>query len=392
MIFLVIICFIFNLLLVFYYIVSKNNKILISIKKPPREDNMTNTKNSTLMTAGLAFSIVMFVTLLFGYKAQSHEIYSGLLITEFILILFPCILIATISKLDPKKCFRLGATNPLNLLISFVIAVLAIPTLAPLNILLAILEKLIFGKIVAPETPIPKNGTELIIAILVIGGSAGFCEELLFRGIIQKGLERFGGVKAIILTGVLFGFFHIYIQKFIPTFLLGMLLGYVAYITRSIFNTMLMHFTNNALAVLLSMLSGFIPKMGKSSGQTVDQAVGEMLKMPTSQMIAIILVYGVVFALFGTALGSVMFALYSVNKNKLRSARLEENAQAIGEPNANIMTNHLENNTKLESAKNLLFFLPGILIVLFHYTNELFIVYGSNIRLVRGFLSFFHLT
>jgi len=74
----------------------------------------------------------------------------------------------------------------------------------------------------------PSSFTELvtlsIITILVVAP----CEEVLFRGFIQRGLESsLGSRGGILLSSLLFGVFHLNPWQFLPAFLLGTILGYV---------------------------------------------------------------------------------------------------------------------------------------------------------------------
>jgi membrane protease YdiL (CAAX protease family) len=70
------------------------------------------------------------------------------------------------------------------------------------------------------------------------------CEEILFRGAIQRGFEKLGAIKSIILTAFLFGLMHQDFQKLLGTFLLGCIIGFIVYRSDSIIGGMFAHFTN----------------------------------------------------------------------------------------------------------------------------------------------------
>lgn len=54
------------------------------------------------------------------------------------------------------------------------------------------------------------------------------CEEMLFRGFMQRGLESsLGSTGGIIVSSILFGLFHLNPWQLLPAFLLGLILGYV---------------------------------------------------------------------------------------------------------------------------------------------------------------------
>jgi membrane protease YdiL (CAAX protease family) len=92
----------------------------------------------------------------------------------------------------------------------------------------------------------------LLINLLVIAVIPAVGEELTFRGIIQKLFQRWFGHPhwAIILTAFLFSAMHVQFLSFLPRFFLGLVLGYLFYWSGSIWLTMLVHFINNAMAVI----------------------------------------------------------------------------------------------------------------------------------------------
>lgn len=73
-------------------------------------------------------------------------------------------------------------------------------------------------------------------------------EEVLYRGVLLKGLsKRYSTKKAIIYSALIFGIAHLNIPQGINAFLLGIIIGLVYYYTNSIFICIVMHFTNNLL-------------------------------------------------------------------------------------------------------------------------------------------------
>lgn len=74
----------------------------------------------------------------------------------------------------------------------------------------------------------------LPIKLLALAIIPAFCEEIFFRGLLFSAWRRsLGAWPTIILTGLVFGLFHILIrdavvlERFLPTALLGILLGAV---------------------------------------------------------------------------------------------------------------------------------------------------------------------
>ncbi|MEZ7507827.1 type II CAAX endopeptidase family protein [Cloacibacterium sp. Arc13] len=86
---------------------------------------------------------------------------------------------------------------------------------------------------------------------------APFLEEILFRGIIQKGLINKGvkPAKAIIFSALAFGIFHLNPWQTVNAFLLGLVLGVVYYKTKSLLMPILLHAFNNFISAYL-LLNG----------------------------------------------------------------------------------------------------------------------------------------
>ena len=97
----------------------------------------------------------------------------------------------------------------------------------------------------------------LFSSLVIIAALAAISEELLFRSVIQKGLIKLfkNAHVAIIVTALVFSAFHGDFFGFFPRFILGMMLGYMFWMSGSIFPSMLMHFVNNATIVMLYYLN-----------------------------------------------------------------------------------------------------------------------------------------
>ena len=95
----------------------------------------------------------------------------------------------------------------------------------------------------------------LLLNLLVIALIPAVGEEMTFRGVIQQSLtRRMNPHIAIILSAAIFSFFHFQFFGFFPRLFLGILLGYLFYITGSLWTSILMHFVNNGAAVTLYYL------------------------------------------------------------------------------------------------------------------------------------------
>lgn len=96
----------------------------------------------------------------------------------------------------------------------------------------------------------------LALALALFAVLPAICEEIAFRGLIQAGLlRRFSPGVAITLGSLAFALVHFSLYRFAPTLVLGLLLGWVAWRTRSLFPGMLIHALNNGLMMATLPLS-----------------------------------------------------------------------------------------------------------------------------------------
>ena len=79
-------------------------------------------------------------------------------------------------------------------------------------------------------------------------------EELCFRGFLFSALSKvLSPARVIVITSIIFGLFHVLtgnvllVERFLPTTLMGLILGWVAYRTGSVIPGMVLHFAHNAL-------------------------------------------------------------------------------------------------------------------------------------------------
>jgi membrane protease YdiL (CAAX protease family) len=90
----------------------------------------------------------------------------------------------------------------------------------------------------------------LTITLLAIA-IAPLLEELVFRGLIQSNLERrWGALRAMSATALLFAVVHFNFRVFPLYFALGLIFGYAVYATRSIWAGVLLHAVNNTAAMV----------------------------------------------------------------------------------------------------------------------------------------------
>src|SRR6266567_6025932 len=104
------------------------------------------------------------------------------------------------------------------------------------------------------EFLLPQSGLEITVAVL-LSMTAGFCEEIIFRGYLQRQLAVLAGNAwvGIVLSAVAFGCAHGYEgwRRMIMIAVYGMLFGLLAHFRRSLRPGMMTHAVHDSAAMIV---------------------------------------------------------------------------------------------------------------------------------------------
>ncbi len=222
--------------------------------------------NKTTVTgANKVFLFVAIINIVFSLIVELVDIaYGGflngnmlllLLMIQFYCVLFPALFYMIGNKINIKETLRF---NSPGILPSFLIILISAPAFYAASALNSVVIYILQFIGQAPEDtviPLPQNLGEVFISILVIAVAPSVCEEILHRGILLKAYENRGTMKAVVISGIMFGVFHFDITNLFGPILLGILFGYYVVKTNSIFAGVIAHFMNNFLATVLQYLT-----------------------------------------------------------------------------------------------------------------------------------------
>lgn len=101
------------------------------------------------------------------------------------------------------------------------------------------------------------NFIEVLLVIIAISIIPAICEEVMFRGYIQRSFGfKFKPHIAALFTAIFFALYHFNPYGLIPLAFIGFYLGFAAYSTQSLIIPILLHFLNNFFAVMLYFIIG----------------------------------------------------------------------------------------------------------------------------------------
>jgi len=131
---------------------------------------------------------------------------------------------------------------------------------------------------------------DLLLNLILMALLPAMGEELFFRGSLQKSLLLMSNKPwlAIVVSSAVFALLHGTFFKIIPIFTLGLLLGLVYHLTRNLWYAILIHFLNNAFAVLTVYYA--------NSSETLKKLSNDDLSVPVYvALISLILGIGIVY-------------------------------------------------------------------------------------------------
>lgn len=222
-----------------------------------------DSKNNIRIAFGIVLLSLLFAiaagAVLIGVLTNITEMASNniALISMLISTLFigiPVIIFLKIQKINAVTAFRL---NSISLKSLFSIILLSIG----LIIIIDELDRIVYAFFGQPDylediveqLKITSLFSGLII-VITTAIFAPFVEEMLFRGYLQKVLEDNWQdiTKAVLVTSLFFAFVHLNPYWIVQIYLLGLVLGYLAWRTNSIVPGLILHGLNNGFAVALN--------------------------------------------------------------------------------------------------------------------------------------------
>ncbi|QKG81068.1 CPBP family intramembrane glutamic endopeptidase [Tenuifilum thalassicum] len=181
------------------------------------------------------------------------------------IFILPAIAAAYLFSPNPWKFLGFNKTKGTIIGKTFIIVLVSLPAinlLASINELFPLSQWMIDMEEKAEQLTkaflVTNSFGAFMVNILMVAILPAIGEELVFRGILQRGLIKITKSKwfGIILAAALFSFIHFQFKGFIPRFALGVAFGYLLEVTGSLWVPIAAHFFNNAIATIGYMLMG----------------------------------------------------------------------------------------------------------------------------------------
>ncbi len=111
------------------------------------------------------------------------------------------------------------------------------------------------GYAYTPQYFVPyENAGLFVLALLALTFLPMLGEEVMMRGVLLSGAKKKSPIFAVLFTATVFALFHGNLVQLVHQFLLGAVIGYLVFLTGSIYAGAVIHGANNACALLIDYL------------------------------------------------------------------------------------------------------------------------------------------
>lgn len=218
---------------------------------PPAVPTVYNVPS--IVSANWLYLVSMLLILSIGAALQSASFSWGLIGTELFLILLPTMVVLRLKRLPPAETLRLRwpgwAAVGLGLLAGIGLWFFA-ETLD--GFMMALFDY-------APPSPpdaFPTTIGQAALLFAALAISAPLCEEIMFRGYIQRAYAEGRGQKqALVITSLMFAFFHFRLQGLVVLLPLAFALGYLRLRSNSLWPAVALHFGANGAATIFVVIA-----------------------------------------------------------------------------------------------------------------------------------------
>lgn len=298
-------------------------------------------------------SLVLFVGLRILFQLNTfknlseywQECISSILIQVVLMLFIPFILYSVFFNKEPKETLSEVGFKKIGIkavLLCFLIGIIAfILNIAVASVFNGIIRSLGYNPSSSGTAEGDTSLAYFFLQVLTVSILPAVCEEFLHRGVLLRGLSKSVRVKsALIISSLLFGLMHLNITQFFYASILGLLIGFVSIVGKSIWPAIIIHFTNNFLNVYLS----FAEANSWIGGNFYD-AINSFFQNNNfvfAIIVVIVILLVLVFLLFNLILQLLKISSFESFKSVLTTIKGNLNNEIIKYENPNEIENDIE--------------------------------------------------
>ncbi|HWA99120.1 MAG TPA: ABC transporter permease subunit/CPBP intramembrane protease [Pirellulales bacterium] len=282
-----------------------------------REDTPSST--AAVFCGVLILMVNFFMSFAIGDMGAMANPVLLALVTQLVVIATPALLMTIMLTRSPRETLLMRLPPWGAVPMAALLAVCVHPVVNGINVIVQYLYP-VSEPLQQALTQLVQNAPSKTHLILAVALAPAICEELAFRGFILSGFRHLGHKwRAIVFSSIFFGITHGIFQQSIVATIVGVVIGYLAVQSGSLFPGMVYHFVHNALALLSVELLG-----------TTDTPTTNWLRSSGTD--------GFTFSIPAIAIGAIGAATILVWFSRLpyRASAEEALQQAIERPQASV--------------------------------------------------------
>ena len=275
--------------------------------------------------AGILFCLLIVVHLLIGCldipdPVLSIVVSQGMIVLPafiyaFIVANWQAIRSLHFREIHISSPFRFLRFRKFHIGSAFLIPLLMLALLPVMGLLNAI--SMLFATNVIGSTIDELTSGNVWKGLLLVAVIPACVEEITFRGALYHSLRGARPVRAIILSGFMFGAMHMNFNQFVYATALGIIMAFLVEATGSIWSSILLHFCINGnsvvLMTLLPKLMEALEKLTEVYGDTaqaesITQAATDVNAYTTQQMLQTVVML-IPIAAIGAGIAFLLFML-----------------------------------------------------------------------------------
>lgn len=202
----------------------------------------------------IIFILIPLVSVVSSFipNVQNMNMATIYIITSLAMLLVPITVYFIVTRDSIKEVLSINKISIINVILICSFCIFIQPFLG----IVSYISTFFYDNVnVATETIESLIGTNFILGFISIAVVPAIFEELFMRGIIQWNYKKVKPVYIFILNGLMFGILHQNLQQFFYAFFIGCFLSIFVYYTKSIFASMIGHFTINGSQFVLGFAS-----------------------------------------------------------------------------------------------------------------------------------------